>query len=123
MEPADVRVLSRRITEGERIRVTSGGCPAIYIEISGGVGILKGPRVAVSDLIGELGGVKEVAAKVVVHDDLERSPLLIGLDTRDLPIAADYVGKYVDTLDSQRVLVELEAQGHKQSRIWLVNKE
>jgi pyrimidine operon attenuation protein/uracil phosphoribosyltransferase len=43
--------------------------------------------------------------------------------TRDLPIAADYVGKYVDTLDSQRVLVELEAQGHKQSRIWLVNKE
>lgn len=43
--------------------------------------------------------------------------------TRDLPIAADYVGKYVDTLESQRVLVELEAQGHKQNKIWLVNKE
>lgn len=43
--------------------------------------------------------------------------------TRDLPIAADYVGKYVDTLDTQRVLVELEAQGHKQNRIWLINKE
>jgi len=43
--------------------------------------------------------------------------------TRDLPIAADYVGKYVDTLDSQRVLVELEAQGHKQNRIWLINKD
>ena len=42
---------------------------------------------------------------------------------RDLPIAADYVGKYVDTLESQRVLVELEAQGHKQNKIWLINKE
>lgn len=41
--------------------------------------------------------------------------------TRDLPIAADYVGKYVHTLASQRVLVELEAQGHKQNKIWLIN--
>ena len=38
---------------------------------------------------------------------------------RDLPIAADYVGKYVDTMASQKVLVELEAQGHKQNKIWL----
>lgn len=43
--------------------------------------------------------------------------------TRDLPIEANYVGKYVDTLDSQKVLVELEAQGHAQNKIWLVNKE
>lgn len=43
--------------------------------------------------------------------------------TRDLPIAADYVGIYVDTLETQRVLVELEAQGHKQNKIWLINKE
>jgi pyrimidine operon attenuation protein/uracil phosphoribosyltransferase len=43
--------------------------------------------------------------------------------TRDLPIAADYVGKYVDTLASQRVLVELEAQGHKNNKIWLINKD
>lgn len=43
--------------------------------------------------------------------------------TRDLPIAADYVGKYVDTLDTQRVLVELQAQGRKQNKIWLVNQE
>jgi pyrimidine operon attenuation protein/uracil phosphoribosyltransferase len=42
--------------------------------------------------------------------------------TRDLPIAADYVGRYVDTLESQRVLVELEAQGHSQNKIWLINK-
>jgi pyrimidine operon attenuation protein/uracil phosphoribosyltransferase len=43
--------------------------------------------------------------------------------TRDLPIEANYVGKYVNTLASQRVLVELEAQGHKQNKIWLVNHE
>jgi pyrimidine operon attenuation protein/uracil phosphoribosyltransferase len=43
--------------------------------------------------------------------------------TRDLPIAADYVGRYVDTLESQRVLVELEAQGYRQNKIWLVNKD
>lgn len=42
---------------------------------------------------------------------------------RDLPIAADYVGKYVNTIASQRVLVEMEAQGHKQNRIWLINND
>jgi pyrimidine operon attenuation protein/uracil phosphoribosyltransferase len=44
-------------------------------------------------------------------------------NTRDLPIAADYVGKFVNTIESQRVLVELEAQGHKQNRIWLIHKK
>jgi pyrimidine operon attenuation protein/uracil phosphoribosyltransferase len=43
--------------------------------------------------------------------------------TRDLPIAANYVGKYVHTLATQRVLVELEAHGHKQNKIWLINNE
>jgi pyrimidine operon attenuation protein / uracil phosphoribosyltransferase len=43
--------------------------------------------------------------------------------TREFPISADYVGKSVNTLSSQRVLVELEAQGHKQNKIWLVNKD
>lgn len=42
---------------------------------------------------------------------------------RDLPIAANYVGQYVNTIESQRVLVELEAQGFKKNKIWLVNKE
>lgn len=42
---------------------------------------------------------------------------------RDLPIAADYVGKEVDTHVHQRVLVELVAQGFKQNKIWLINKD
>jgi len=51
--------------------------------------------------------------------------LLVLIDrkyNRDLPIAADYIGKVVNTLPSQRVLVELQAQGHKQNKIWLINK-
>lgn len=52
--------------------------------------------------------------------------LLVLIDrryNRDLPIAPDYVGKTVNTLSSQRVLVELQAQGHKQNKIWLINKD
>lgn len=53
--------------------------------------------------------------------------LLVLIDrkhTRHLPIAADYVGRYVDTLETQKVLVELEAQGYKQNKIWLTyNKQ
>ncbi|HEY5749952.1 MAG TPA: bifunctional pyr operon transcriptional regulator/uracil phosphoribosyltransferase PyrR [Chryseolinea sp.] len=52
--------------------------------------------------------------------------LLVLIDrkyNRELPIAADYIGRVVNTLTSQRVLVELEAQGHKQNKIWLINKD
>jgi pyrimidine operon attenuation protein / uracil phosphoribosyltransferase len=52
--------------------------------------------------------------------------LLVLIDrkrNRELPISADYVGKEVNTLASHRVLVELEAQGHKQNKIWLINKD
>lgn len=52
--------------------------------------------------------------------------LLVLIDrkyNRDLPIAPDYTGRTVSTLESQRVLVELQAQGHKQNKIWLVNKD
>ncbi len=52
--------------------------------------------------------------------------LLVLIDrkyNRELPVAADYVGKSVNTLASQRVLVELQAQGHKNNKIWLINKD
>ena len=54
----------------------------------------------------------------------EKVELLVLIDrkhTRHLPIAANYVGQYVDTLTSQKVLVELKAQGYKQNKIWLTN--
>ena len=52
--------------------------------------------------------------------------LLVLIDrkhSRDLPIEANYVGKVVNTVATQRVLVELQAQGYKQNKIWLVNKD
>ena len=40
---------------------------------------------------------------------------------RDLPIQPDYVGKKVNTLDSQRVLVEWTEQGNTTDSIWLID--
>lgn len=51
--------------------------------------------------------------------------LLVLIDrkyNRDLPIAPDYVGKIVNTLASQKVLVELEEKGSN-NKIWLINKD
>lgn len=55
-----------------------------------------------------------------------RVELLVLIDrkyNRELPISARYVGKAVSTLHTQRVLVELQGQGHKQNKIWLINKD
>ena len=43
---------------------------------------------------------------------------------KHVPIFPDYIGKEVNTLDSQRVLVEWEEQeGVVQDNVWLTNKE
>lgn len=55
----------------------------------------------------------------------EKVELLVLIDrkhTRELPISADYVGRYVNTIETQKVLVELDAL-HKHNKIWLINKE
>ncbi|MBO0936211.1 bifunctional pyr operon transcriptional regulator/uracil phosphoribosyltransferase PyrR [Fibrella sp. HMF5335] len=41
---------------------------------------------------------------------------------RDLPIKPDYVGQRVQTLDTQRVLVEWTEQGAETDRVWLIDK-
>ncbi len=43
--------------------------------------------------------------------------------SRDIPIQPQYVGKHVNTLSSQRVLVELREQGSKKDNIWLTEKK
>jgi len=43
--------------------------------------------------------------------------------TRDLPIQPDYVGQRVNTIKTQRVLVEWTDQGAENDKIWLVTKE
>jgi len=42
--------------------------------------------------------------------------------SRDLPIEPNYVGKNVNTIDSQRVLVDWPEEG-KAHTVWLINKE
>jgi pyrimidine operon attenuation protein/uracil phosphoribosyltransferase len=39
---------------------------------------------------------------------------------RDIPIQPDYTGMRVNTLDTQRVLVEWTEQGAEEDRIWLI---
>lgn len=40
-----------------------------------------------------------------------------------VPITPDYIGKQVNTIDSQRVLVEWKEQGLEGDNVWLINKE
>lgn len=40
---------------------------------------------------------------------------------RDLPIQPNYAGKKVNTLDTQKVLVEWKEQGHEADQIWLMD--
>ncbi len=50
--------------------------------------------------------------------------LLVLIDrrySRDLPIESNYVGMHVNTVQSERVLVEWREQGAEQDRIWLIN--
>lgn len=54
----------------------------------------------------------------------EKVELLCLIDrkyNRDLPIQANFAGKKVNTLDSQRVLVEWKEQGHSEDSIWLID--
>ena len=48
--------------------------------------------------------------------------LIDRLYSRHIPITADYVGRKVNTIQSQKVLVELAEQGGE-DHIWLINKE
>lgn len=50
--------------------------------------------------------------------------LLVLIDrrySRDLPLAPNYVGKRVNTMNSQKVLVQLDPA--KQNKVWLINEE
>lgn len=48
--------------------------------------------------------------------------LIDRLYSRHIPIQANYIGRKVNTIQSQKVLVELKEQG-KKDNIWLINKD
>jgi len=61
---------------------------------------------------------------MIAYGRPEKVELLVLIDrrySRDLPIQADYIGKKVNTILSQRVLVEWKDQGAKNDNIWLIN--
>ncbi len=88
--------------------------------------IIEGKKVVLIDDVLYTGRtVRAALDAMIAFGRPEKVELLVLIDrkhTRELPISADYVGKYVNTLDSQRVLVELDA-AHKHNKIWLINKE
>ncbi|MDQ3395200.1 MAG: bifunctional pyr operon transcriptional regulator/uracil phosphoribosyltransferase PyrR [Bacteroidota bacterium] len=43
--------------------------------------------------------------------------------SRDLPIEPDYIGKQVNTIESQKVLVEWKEQGAESDNIWIISKQ
>jgi len=55
-------------------------------------------------------------------DKIELLVLIDRMYSRDVPVEATYVGRKVNTIESQKVLVELKEQGSKEDKIWLVKK-
>lgn len=43
--------------------------------------------------------------------------------TRDLPIEAHYVGRHVDSVVSQKVLVEWAGKNNKEDKVWLITSD
>jgi pyrimidine operon attenuation protein/uracil phosphoribosyltransferase len=88
--------------------------------------LIEGKRVVLIDDVLYTGRtVRAALDAMIAFGRPEKVELLVLIDrkyTRELPISADYVGKYVNTLDTQRVLVELDA-GSKHNKIWLINKQ
>ena len=57
-------------------------------------------------------------------EKVELLSLVVRKYAKHVPIFPDYVGKEVNTLDSQKVLVEWEEQeGVNKDNVWLINKE
>ncbi|PIB35676.1 PyrR protein [Reichenbachiella sp. 5M10] len=48
--------------------------------------------------------------------------LIDRIHSRHIPVEANYIGKQVNTVFSQKVLVELTEQGKKEDKIWLIDK-
>ena len=56
-------------------------------------------------------------------DKVELLILIDRIHSRDLPVEANYVGKKVNTIKSQKVLVELKEQNKIEDNIWLIDKK
>ncbi len=55
-------------------------------------------------------------------EKVELCVLIDRIYNRDLPIKPDYIGKKVNTIATEKVLVEWQEQGHESDRIWLITR-
>ena len=55
-------------------------------------------------------------------DKVELLVLIDRMYSRDIPVEANYIGRKVNTIDSQKIVVELKEQGSKEDKIWLTQK-
>lgn len=88
--------------------------------------VIEGKKVVlVDDVLFTGRTVRAAMDAMIAFGRPEKVELLVLIDrkyNRDLPISPDYFGKVVNTLASQKVLVELEAKSLN-NKIWLINKE
>ncbi len=80
--------------------------------------------ILIDDVISTARMVRAALDAMTAYGRPESVELLVLIDrqyNRDLPIQPNYTGKKVNTLDSQKVLVELSEQGHAQDNIWLID--
>lgn len=88
--------------------------------------VIEGKKVVLVDDVLFTGRTVRAAMDAMISfgrpDKVELLVLIDRKYNRDLPIAPDYTGKIVNTLASQKVLVELEENGTN-NKIWLINKD
>jgi pyrimidine operon attenuation protein / uracil phosphoribosyltransferase len=80
--------------------------------------------ILVDDVISTARMVRAALDAMTAFGRPESVELLVLIDrqyNRDLPIQPNYVGQRVNTLDSQKVLVEWKEQGHEADNIWLMD--
>jgi pyrimidine operon attenuation protein / uracil phosphoribosyltransferase len=87
--------------------------------------LIEGKNVIlVDDVISTARMVRAALDAMVSFGRPEKVELCVLIDriyNRDLPISPNYIGMKVNTLDSQKVLVEWTEQGHEKDQIWLIN--
>jgi len=88
--------------------------------------LIEGKRVILADDVLYTGrSVRAALDAMIAYGRPAGVELLVLIDrlyTRHLPIQPTYVGLHVDSLQSQRVLVEWKAQNAPEDHIWLITK-
>ncbi|MGF1532987.1 MAG: bifunctional pyr operon transcriptional regulator/uracil phosphoribosyltransferase PyrR [Bernardetiaceae bacterium] len=88
--------------------------------------IIEGKRVILIDDVLYTGRtVRSALDAMAAYGRPKEVSLLVLIDrkySRHLPIEPQYIGRRVNTLDSQRIQVEWSEQGHDKDAIWLIEK-